>query len=91
MIDSRIIKRGGEIEAYDPQKLYRSLIAACLSIRTPEGSAETAAKHVVGKTEAWLKNKPEVTSADIRRKAAEALLAYNPDAAYIYKQHRSIS
>lgn len=88
---SRIIKRDGRIEPYVQQKLSTSIIAVCLSVRTPEGSAETTAKNVCMKTEEWLTSKPEVTSADIRRKAAEALLAYNPEAAYIYKQHRRIS
>lgn len=91
MTHSHVVKRSGHSEPYDRQKLFRSIVAACLSIRTPEGSAETTARHVCSKTESWLANKPEVTSADIRRKTAEALLAYNPDAAYIYKQHRKIS
>lgn len=91
MSESQIFKRNGSIEAYDPGKLHKSIVAACLSVRTPEGSAETTASAICKKTEAWLADRPEVTSADIRRKAAETLAAHNPEAAYIYKQHRRIA
>lgn len=91
MVDTSVSKRDGRIEDYDRRKLLASIISACLSVRTPEGSAEMTAQKVSEQTEEWLAKKPEVTSADIRRKAAETLLAYNPEAAYIYKQQRMIS
>jgi transcriptional regulator NrdR family protein len=75
-------------EFFDPRKLYASLYASCLSVRTPAGSAETMASKVCHDIETWLAKKFEVTSADIRRKASEHLAAYHPDAAYIYKNHR---
>lgn len=84
-----IVKRNRNVEAYDSTKLARSLAAACLSVRTPEGQAKDTAKVVCRHVEAWLTKKTEVTSADIRRKAAEALLAHNPDAAYMYKKDAS--
>lgn len=91
MVTSHVVKRSGQIEQYARDKLARSVIAACLSVRTPEGAAEMNAEAVCNITEKWLAIKPEVTSADIRRKAAEALELYNSEAAYIYKQHQSIS
>lgn len=81
-----VVKRGGQVESFDDQKLIRSIAAACRSVRTLEGEAQTTAVAVCKKVRAWMYNKPEVTSADIRRKATEALVAYNPDGAYMYRK-----
>lgn len=73
-------------EAYDERKLYASIYAACLSVRTPSGEAELTASQVCRDMIPWLGKKEEVTSADIRRVAAEHLRIYNPHAALMYKQ-----
>ena len=87
-MDSLIVKKGHRgIEDYQRHKLGRSVLAACRSVRTPDGEAETTAKEVCKRVETWLRTKPEVTSADIKRKATEALLAFNPEAAYMYRKH----
>lgn len=87
-----IVKRGrGHSEPYDERKLYASVYASCLSVRAPVGEAELTAERVCCNLQTWLSKKQEVTSGDIRRKAAEHLTIYNPHAAYIYKQHRLIS
>jgi transcriptional regulator NrdR family protein len=87
-----IIKREGKrpSESFDRNKLQASVRAACLSVRSPEGEAETTATHVCDIVEQWLDTKPEVTSADLRRKATEALHAFHPEAAYLYKHHRLV-
>ncbi|MEO7904329.1 MAG: ATP cone domain-containing protein [Candidatus Saccharimonadales bacterium] len=87
-----IIKRGGKraSESFDRAKLHDSIVAACLSVRSHEGEAETTAKNVCDAVLAWLTTKPEVTSSDLRRKASEALQRYHPEAAYLYKHHRSV-
>ena len=85
---SLIVKKGGRgIEDYEQRKLGRSILAACRSVRTPDGEAETTAAEVCKRVERWLDAKPEVTSADVKRKALEALLAFNPEAAYMYRKH----
>lgn len=86
-MNSLIIKKNRHIEDYERHKLGRSVLAACRSVRTPDGEAETTATEVCKRVEAWLQAKPEITSADIRRKALEALLAFNPEAAYMYRKH----
>ncbi len=91
MVKTVLVKRDGRLEDYNPAKLRSSLKAACQSVRAPEGDAETIANLAATKLERWLAPRPEVTTADIRRKAAEALVAYNPEAAYIYKQQKIIS
>ena len=86
-----IVKRtAAHTEPYDERKLYASIYAACLSIRTPTGEAELTAARICQDIAPWLNQKTEVTSFDIRRKAAEHLALYNPDAAYMYLRHRII-
>jgi len=87
-----IVKRSGERESepFARTKLHASILAACLSVRTPEGEAETIAAKVCDSVSTWLDTKPEVTSDDIRRKATEALTSFHPEAAYIYKHHRVV-
>lgn len=77
-------------EPYDERKLYASVYAACLCVRTPVGEAELTAAHMCKFIQPWLTDKQEVTSHDIRRKTAEFLKVYNPDAAYMYSRHRLI-
>jgi transcriptional regulator NrdR family protein len=87
-----IIKRGGhrQTEPFERAKLYASIRAACLSVRSPEGVAENTADNVCDAVILWLRTKPEVTSADLRRKATETLESFHPEAAYLYKHHRLV-
>lgn len=80
-------RRSRHTEPYDQRKLYASIYAACLSVRTPAGEAELTAQHVCKDIVPWLYQKLEVTSHDIRAQAARHLHTYNPHAAYIYKHH----
>jgi transcriptional regulator NrdR family protein len=92
IIHTHIIKRSrGHSEPYDKRKLYASIYASCLSVRTPTGEAELTAERICKDLTPWLDGKQEVTSADIRRQAAQHFKVYNPDAAYIYKHHQVIS
>lgn len=85
-----IIKSSGKrhTEHYDRSKLKTSIITACLSVRTPKGQAEKTANEVCDKVEKWLVIHPEVTSNDIRKIATEHLKKYEPEAAYLYEQHK---
>lgn len=87
-----VVKRGGRrpAETFDADKLLRSIRAACLSVHTPDGEANTTARKVTGNVILWLENKPVVTSHDLRRLAVLHLNNYHPEAAYIYKHHRYI-
>lgn len=89
---SYVVKRRGKrpTEAFSREKLHASIIAVCLSVHTPEGQAETSAKAVCDVVMLWLKDKPEVTSEDIRRKAADVLAKYDPEAAHLYKHHHMV-
>ncbi len=87
-----VVKRSGRrpTEPFDTDKLLQSILQACLSVRTPEGEAESTAKNVTHAVTIWVTSKPAVTSNDIRRLTSSHLHRYHPDAAYIYQHHRTI-
>lgn len=87
-----VVKRGGAraTEHYDREKLHASVLAACLSVRSPGGMAESAASSVCDQVEHWCDSHPEVTSDDIRRIASRHLERIHPEAAYLYKHHRLV-
>ena len=89
-----IVKRHGhghhaETEHFNPEKMHRSIVAACLSCGVPAGHADSIARHITSEVEGWLTNRPEVTSEDLRRTATHYLKTHHPDAAYLYEHHRS--
>lgn len=85
-----IVKRQGRrgSEAFIQEKLHASIVAACLSVRTPIGQAESIARKVTEDVMDWLEDRPEVTSHDIRRVATRHLHTHHPDAAYLYQQYK---
>ncbi len=87
-----VVKRSGKrpSEPFNRDKLHASVRAACLSVRSPEGEADTTAHKVADAVIIWLETKPEVTSNDLRRITTHHLKVFHPDAAYLYEQHRSI-
>lgn len=84
-----VVKQGGEraSERFLRDKLHASIVSACLSVHTPQGQAESIAHAVCDNVMAWLQDKPEVTSHDIRRVATKHLHTHHPDAAYMYEQY----
>ena len=88
----QIVKQGGVRghETYSRDKLHHSILAACLSVRSAEGSASITADLVCDAVEKWLNERPEVTSDDIRRVAARTLKVHHPEAAYFYTHHKHI-
>lgn len=86
-----VVKQGRrESETFNRDKLHHSIYATCLGVRSLDGIAKDTATAVCDKLAKWLQNKPEVTSGDIRRQAAQILEKLHPDAAYIYKHHKRI-
>ena len=85
-----IIKHGGKrpTEQYMREKLHASIVASCLSARTPEGFAEEIADNVCGLVAEWLTDRPVVTSYDIRIVAGRHLKLRHPEAAYLYEQNK---
>lgn len=87
-----VVKRSGQrpAQSFDVSKFHRSIYAACLSVRVPEGEAASIANRVSHAVTLWLQNKPVVTSNDLRRVASAHLARYHPEAAYFYHHHRYI-
>lgn len=87
-----VVKRGGKrpSERFKPAKLHASVLAACLSVRSPQGMAESAADSVCTVVIEWCNTRPEITSNDLRRIAARHLDSIHPEAAYLYKHHRLV-
>lgn len=87
-----VVKRGGarSTERFERDKLHASVLAACLSVRSPQGMAHSAAESVCEVVITWCATKPEITSSDLRRVAAAHLQRIHPEAAYLYKHHRLV-
>lgn len=86
-----VVKQGKRpAEEFNPEKLHQSIIATCLSIKTPEGQAEQIAKTVTLGVMNWCETRPEITSADIRRRALCILKDIHPDAAYLFEHYKTI-
>lgn len=87
-----VVKQSGRrpTESFDRDKLLRSIRAACLSVRSPEGEAESTAQLVADAVITWVIAKSAVTSHDLRRLAGAHLERYHPEAAYLYQQYRVI-
>lgn len=87
-----VVKRSGKrpAEQFKREKLHASIVAVCLSTRTPGGQAEIIAKNVCDVVEEWLEKRQEITSQDLRLIAAKSLRNHHPEAAYLYEQHRII-
>lgn len=90
--DTYIIKRGGKrtAELFNDDKLLKSVASTCIGARATPGQAETIARQVLVDVKRWLKDRPEVTSKDIRRIASASLEHYHGDAGYLYKQQEKI-
>jgi len=87
-----IIKRSGEraSESFIQEKLHSSILSACLSVKSPEGEAETIAKIVSDLVDTWRQGRHAVTSHDLRRVAAQHLTHLHPEAAYLYQHHQLV-
>lgn len=92
MSTTHVIKRQGKrpTEAFQRDKLHASIVAACLSVNTPEGQADSIANKVCDALTRWLSDKPEVTSDDIRLKATAVLAVYHAEVADLYKHHHLV-
>lgn len=88
MNDITVIKRNKKTEKFSPEKLIKSLQAACFSSRIADGVSLDIAQQITNSVEQWASNKADITSADIRAQASKLLEKQYPDTAYLYKNHR---
>jgi len=87
-----VIKRAGKraTEEFDKNKIFSSVQAACLSVRSPEGDADMIATIVSDLVDLWRSTRYAVTSHDLRRVASDHLKDLAPEAAYLYKHHQLV-
>ena len=85
-----VVKYDGEVEKFDYKKLQKSLSETFLIVRSPEGQSNEFVRKTLLEFEDWQRNKPEITSGDIRRQIGAILQKIHPEAAYIYKNFKSI-
>ena len=85
-----IVKRKGHSEAYDVRKLYASVYSMCLAVHCSEEDAEGTAEKVVRHVDQWLEKKHEVTAHDIHSVALDRSMSLNPDAGFLYSNHRGM-
>lgn len=85
-----IIGQDEKTSLYDHSLLHDSIVDICHSVGAAEGAAKSAANFVLDHVHAWLDNKSEVTSHDLRRIAGDHLEQFLPEAGYLYKHYHSI-
>ena len=85
-----VVKSDGEVEKFDYKKLQKSLSETFLIVRSPEGQSNEFVRKTLLEFADWQRNKPEITSCDIRRQIGAILQKIHPEAAYIYKNFKSI-
>lgn len=85
-----VMKSGGEVEKFNYKKLQKSLNKTFLIVKSPEGQSNEFVRKTLLEFAVWQRNKPEITSGDIRRQTADILYKIHPEAAYVYKNFKSI-
>ena len=87
-----VIKHGGKrkSEAFDRQKLLKSIEAAASSVSLTNGVANDIADKATASVETWLADKTEVTSDDIRRIAARIVTKFSAEAGYLYQNQKEV-
>lgn len=86
-----VVKRNSRTsEPFARPKLHASIVASCRSVKSPDAVAHHAADQVCDIVLRWAADKPEITSADIRRQAGNALTTFHPDAAFVYQRYHII-
>jgi transcriptional regulator NrdR family protein len=87
----QIVKRKGHKEEFDERKLYASIYAACMSLRSTNEEAELVADKVTKEIVEKIKDREEISSNELSRLAVGNLRNYNSDASYLYEHHMDVS
>ena len=77
-------------QPFSYQRLYESVVRACLGARRTEEQAKTTARLVCDNLSTWLKKHPEITSQDLRQATTKQLKIFDPEASYLYSQQNLI-
>lgn len=85
-----VIKENGTVELFNTEKLARSLLETFRIAQIPDGQAEHLTQKTIRDFSLWQKDKPEITTYDIRLIISKLLENSNPEAAYIFKKFKSM-
>ncbi len=87
---NHIVKNKGYSELYSRTKYENSLLKTLYGVRVTRNRAKTIADSVCLEADAWLRDKHEVTSLDIRVFTQKQLAKHSPEAAILYKKYGDI-
>lgn len=85
-----IFKANGQSEKFSQVKFRNSIKTSCLAVGTSEQEADLYAQEVYKQIAKWIKNKPELTSSDLRLQTWQVLTVFNPEAAYFYRSYKQL-
>jgi transcriptional regulator NrdR family protein len=85
-----VIKSTGKVQIYSSTKLQKSIARSLLAVHVAEEDVADITSKVSTAVMAWLDNKYEVSTVDIRTIASRELAKYSKDAAVVYKKHKEL-
>lgn len=85
-----VVKSNGIVEEFEIDKLKRSLELSFNIVNSPDGQKKIYINRILKNFIKWLKDKQEITSADIKRIIIIYMEEIHPDVAYIYKNFKKI-
>lgn len=86
-----VVKRRGQLEAFDERKAYASCYFACRSTHMKEQECEVISKMVLARLKQFIAKKRRVNSNEIFNFIGAELEKINDEVAFMYKTHRDIS
>lgn len=86
----KVLKSDGRIEKFNYKKLQKSLEETFRIVKSPDGQSQDFIKKTLLEFAQWQKNKPEITSSDIRIHISKILEKVHPEASYIYKNFKNM-
>ena len=85
-----VVKSNGIVEEFEIDKLKRSLELSFNIANSPDGQKKIYIDRILKSFMKWIKDKQEITSADIKRIIIIYMEEIHPDVAYIYKNFKKI-
>lgn len=85
-----VVKSNGIVEEFEIDKLKRSLELSFNIVNSPDGQKKIYIDRILKSFMKWIKDKQEITSADIKRIIIVYMEEIYPDVAYIYKNFKKI-
>ncbi len=85
-----VYKKDQRKQTFDSKKLKTSIEKSCLAVGDKENQAQLFAEKVYQQLLAWLENKNEITTEDLRLHVSQFLNQYNPKASQFYQDFKEI-